>query len=155
MPPAVLLRLRVFFPRILLRLRHSPKKQLVVARASAAFAPGPERPECRRARRKIWRRPRFARPLEHTAQLVGRGRYRADKALLRGKESPGPACLFSGARAIRAKRAEALIVFRYRGDQAFCKILRHAIESRVLFFEETVHVGGNFVFVAKNEIVVV
>src|SRR5258708_38045477 len=34
-------------------------------------------------------------------------------------------------------------------------MLVHAIESRVLFFEEKVHVGGNFVFVAKNEIVVV
>src|SRR5258708_39863631 len=34
-------------------------------------------------------------------------------------------------------------------------MLVHAIESRVLFFEEKVHGGGNFVFVAKNEIVVV
>src|SRR5258705_12090989 len=95
MIPAAVPRLRASCPRILRWLRHSPKKQLVVARASAAFAPGPQRPECRRARRKIWRRPRVARPLGHIGQLVGGGRYLADNALLRGKESPGPPSPFS------------------------------------------------------------
>src|SRR5882724_1135979 len=103
MIPAAVLRLRASCPRILRWLRHSPKKQLVVARASAAFAPGPERPECRRARRKTWRRPRFARPPQHIDQSIGHGRYRADTALFPVKESPGPARLFSGARAIGPK----------------------------------------------------
>src|SRR5689334_19823562 len=40
-------------------------------------------------------------------------------------------------------------------DETLGEILRHAIESGILFFKKTFNVGGNFVFVAKHEVIAV
>src|SRR5215472_16763583 len=49
----------------------------------------------------------------------------------------------------------ALKVLRDGRDEAFGEVLCHAIESGILLFKKTFDVGGNFVFVAEDEVVVV
>src|SRR5262249_37524593 len=63
------------------------------------------------------------------------------------------ASLSSGVPAIALWRSWASVVFHHSSHEAGGEVSRHAVQGRILFFEKALHVGGDFVFVAKHEII--
>ena len=52
------------------------------------------------------------------------------------------------------RRLPASETLQHIRDDVRCKIAGHALERRVLFLEEAVHVGGDLILVAENHVVV-
>src|SRR5207249_3537735 len=127
---------------------------LAAAKALASFAPDPKLPAHLRVQRKTAKPPRFARLRKHIARSTARGSRLANMVLLPATRQRESACPSSAAPAALPSRSAPSVVLRHCGYQPFGKLLRHAVQRRVLLFKKTFYVGGDLVFIPKNEIVV-
>src|SRR6266478_362549 len=150
---------RGFSPPASRSLRYPRGKPPAAAKASPWFAPDPAPPVSLLAPPNNATPPRSATLQPRISRPIVFGRRREGTALLPAAESPEWASPSPAVPAILPATLVPSIVLHYRRYQARRKVLRHAVQRRVLFLKKVfdavcvIHVRGNFVLVAENKIV--
>src|SRR6266849_2047557 len=123
-------------------------------RASATIAPGRARHRDPHRRRNNATPPTHAYPLGHSVRGSPPCKDPANRDPRRGEEWRGYAGPWPGGPVKPEQMSAPSEVLQDCGDQAGGEVAGQKIERGVLILEETVEIGGDFVFIAKQKVVV-